>query len=73
MQGAFGERDRVHFLMFECFIPMHQVIFRPRLLPFFIDKSLRRSVNMEIVFVLLNVNPLLHLYVFSTFGIPVVD
>ena len=43
-------------------MPMHQVISGPRLLPFFADRSLRKNMNMVIVFVLLNMDPLLHLY-----------
>ena len=43
-RGFWGRRQSA-FLTYGCFIPTHQVISRPRLLPFFADKSLR-SVNI---------------------------
>jgi len=65
MQGASEAGDKVHHLTLGFFIPMHQVIVRPKLLPFFVDMNLRKGMNMGIVLVLLIINLSL---VFSTSG-----
>ena len=62
MQGASGADDKVHCLTSGFSIPMHQVIVRPGLLPFFVDMSSRRSENMGIAYVLLTVDLSPHLF-----------
>ena len=57
-----GAGNKVHCLMLRFFIPTHQAIVRPKLLPFFVDTNLRKSGNMGILLVLLMVNLLLHLF-----------
>ena len=54
-RGFWGRRQGALFDV-RVSIPMHQVIVRPGLLPFFVDTSSRRSENMGIVYVMLTVN-----------------
>ena len=66
MQGASGVDDKV---MLELFIPTHQVIIRPMLLPFFFNMNLRRSLSMGIMYVhVVDDEYFISLAIFPTFG-----
>jgi len=60
-----GVGDKVHCLMLQFSITMHQVIARPKLPPIFF---LRRSENTGIVYVTLIANFSPCLFFFATFG-----